>query len=342
MKTPKPEKLPSGSWRVKIQVDGKRYSCTGSTKKEAQEKAAKIYAGYRMEKRSPLTVGRAIDKYIENKSKILSPTTLRSYKAMRKSCLQSLMDINLTELTNAEITKALNEDSIAGKSDKTLRNAHGLLSATLNEFRPDFVSKPRMPKRKKKRQIQILTEDEMMKVWNAMKGTKYELPLLLGSWMGLRQSEIKGLKFSDIENGRLHVQRAYVRTETGFAEKSPKTAAGDRWIDLPPVIQQLINAVPHESDDEFIVKPSASAIYNTFVATCRKVGVAPCRFHDLRHFMASEAHSLGIPDKYISERIGHSGDNMLKTVYEHAMKDKVDEFSEVLDKHMEMLYYGQG
>lgn len=338
MKTPKAEKLPSGNWRVKVQIDGKRYSCTAPTKKEAQDKAAKLYAGIQMEKRSPLTVGKAIDRYIELKSKFLSPTTIRSYKAMRKSMLQSIMSINLNELTNAEISNALNEDSLAGKSDKTIKNEHGLLSATLAEFRPDFASKPRLPKRKKRQEIVIPTEEEMKKIWNEAKGTKYELPILIASWMGLRESEVKGLKFSDIQNGSLHVQRAYVRTETGFTEKTPKTISGDRWIKIPEPIMKLIEALPHESDDEYIIKPSASAIYNNFVAICKRVGVKPCRLHDLRHFSASEMHSLGIPDKYISERMGHATDNMLKTVYEHAMKDKVDQFAEIIDHHLEEVY----
>lgn len=61
MKTPKVKRLPSGNWNVQIQVNGKRYSCTGSTKKEAQDKAKAIYAGAELEKRTPLTVGKAID-----------------------------------------------------------------------------------------------------------------------------------------------------------------------------------------------------------------------------------------------------------------------------------------
>lgn len=65
MKLPKATKLKSGSWRIQIQIDGHRYSCTGTTKKEAQDKARQIFAGVEMEKRVPLTLGRAIDKYIE-------------------------------------------------------------------------------------------------------------------------------------------------------------------------------------------------------------------------------------------------------------------------------------
>lgn len=49
MKTPKATKLKSGNWMVQIQIDGKRYSCTGSTKKEAQDAAKQIFAGVEME-----------------------------------------------------------------------------------------------------------------------------------------------------------------------------------------------------------------------------------------------------------------------------------------------------
>lgn len=61
MKLPKATKLKSGNWRIQIQIDGHRYSCTGTTKKEAQDKAKQIFAGVEMEKRVPMTVGRAMD-----------------------------------------------------------------------------------------------------------------------------------------------------------------------------------------------------------------------------------------------------------------------------------------
>ena len=74
MRVPKAKKLNSGSWRVQIQIDGKRYSCTAPTKKEAQDQAKQIFAGVEMEKRLPLTVGKAMDKYIEEKTGVLSPS----------------------------------------------------------------------------------------------------------------------------------------------------------------------------------------------------------------------------------------------------------------------------
>ena len=42
--------------------------------------------------------------------------------------------------------------------------------------------------------------------------------------------------------------------------------------------------------------------------------------------------SAGIPDKYVMERIGHATDNMLKTVYQHTMKEKNMEINQTIDK----------
>ena len=346
MKTPKAKKLPSGNWRVQLQIDGKRYSCTGTSKKEAENAAKKLYAGFQIEKKSVLTVGKAIDKYIDAKEKVLSPSTVRGYKTIRKNHLQSLMDINLTELTPLDIQQAISADQASGKSAKTIKNAHGLLSAMLKEFRPNFVSNPKLPQ-KKPQEVRIFSEEEMKKVWAASKGTPYELPILLASWLGLRQSEIKGLRFSDIQDGRLHIQRAIVKGTNGPVVKGTKTVSGDRWIKLPNVINTLVQeewakleerGVRPDMENYYICPMSASAIYENFIRICEKAGVKPCRFHDLRHFAASEAHSLGVPDKYAMRRMGHATDNMLKTVYQHTMRDKEDQFADVIDEHMEELF----
>lgn len=56
MRLPKPEKLPSGNWRVRLQVGKERKSFTAPMKKEALEKAKKFYAGIETEKRILLGV----------------------------------------------------------------------------------------------------------------------------------------------------------------------------------------------------------------------------------------------------------------------------------------------
>lgn len=341
MNVPKPKKLPSGNFRIQVMIDGKRYSITYPDPKVCKQKAKELYAGLQIEKRVPLTVGAAFDKYIAEKTGTLSPSTIKGYNAVRRNYLQSIMDVNITDLTQSDVQLAVSLDAQNGKSPKTIRNAHGLLAAVLDEFRPNFTLRTRLPQ-KQLYEIRIPTESEMQKIWQAAKDSPYELSILLASWLGLRMSEVRGLKYHDVVDGRIHVHRAIVASDNGDVEKGTKTTSGDRWIKLPETLQTLIEAEyqkrPNTTSDSYICPYADITIYKNFLKICEKAGVQPCRFHDLRHFAASEAHALGVPDKYQMKRMGHKTDNMLKTVYQHTMRDKEDEFSDRIDEKMVSLY----
>ena len=335
---PPPKRLPSGNWRIQFQIDGKRYSVTDESKTVCKEKADKRYreilAGIEEEKKAPFTVGKAIDQYIDSKQKTLSPSTILGYKRIRKNLFQSLMDIPLDDLTQEDVQYAVKSDFSRGVKSKTTRNAHGLLSAVLKVYRPRMNLITTLPQKDPK-EIMIFTEEEMKKVWDGAKDTKYEIPILLASMLGLRLSEIKGLRFSDISGDRIHIQRAIVTGEEGETLKKTKTVSGDRWIKAPEMLLTKINILPHENQENYICPLSGAAIYKGFQRICEKVGVKPCRFHDLRHFAASELHSMGVPDKYAMARMGHKTDYMLKNVYQHIMRDKEDGFSDMINGKME-------
>lgn len=47
--------------------------------------------------------------------------------------------------------------------------------------------------------------------------------------------------------------------------------------------------------------------------------------------------ALGVPNKYSQQRMGHSTDNMLKTVYQHTMREKEDEYADKINQHYQTL-----
>lgn len=77
-----------------------------------------------------IAVGEAIDKYIQQRSAVLSPATVKEYKASRKRDLQELMDVKLDVLTQEQIQKAINRECLT-HSPKTVSNMHGLLTVPL-------------------------------------------------------------------------------------------------------------------------------------------------------------------------------------------------------------------
>lgn len=344
LKIPEPEKLPSGSWRIRIQVNGQKYSITDKDKKIVKQRAKEIYAGAKVDKYVPMTVDQAMEAYIKAKEHVLSPATVYGYEKNRRNYLRSISGININKLTQEDVQRAVDFDAARGISPKTLRNAHGFLSAILKFYRPNFALNTTLPQKEHYEPV-IPEENDMQKIWLVCRGSEYELPILLGAWFGLRMSEIRGLKFSDIVGDKLHVQRAVVRgipkdpkseRKTESREKLTKSFSGDRWIKIPETISQLIAKQPKRS--EFICPYSESAIYKNYKKACEKAGVPATRFHDLRHFEASESHSIGIPDEYQIKRLGHKTDHMLKTTYRHVMKSKEDPFADAINEQMSNIF----
>ena len=332
MKLPKAKKLPSGSWNVQVMVDGKRVSVTASSEKEAVAKAAEIKAGLKEKTvSSSMTVGAAIDRYIESKDTVLSPSTINGYKKLRKSVLQSIMDLNVSSLTSERVQRVVNQMA-RDKSPKYVRNAYGLFTAAMAEYFPDRAFRVTLPQ-KKAPDIQIPTMEQIIEIHNASKGSRFELPFLLAVWLGLRTSEIRGLTWDCIDGDVLTIKQALVEGEDGPKLKPPKTYSGNRRLKIPPYIKKLLDDTPHKG--QYVVPYTRSAMYNRLRRTCERLGLPHYRFHDLRHMNASVMLSLNVPDKYAMERMGHSTNNMLKTVYQHTMSEKSAQVANLVDSFFE-------
>lgn len=329
---PRPVELPSGKWRCQVMVKGKRIDVIEDSPETAHAKALAIKAGLleKEEKTSEnMTVGDAIDRYIESKDAVLSPSTIRGYKSLRRSAMTSIEREPLKGLTQERVQRFVN--SLAREhSSKYVANAHGLLSAAVSMYRPNMILRTTIPQKEKK-EIQIPTMEEIRFIAEKSKGTNFELPFLLATWMGLRASEIRGLTWESIEGDMLHIKQALVRGEKQMELKKTKTYSGDRKIKIPPYIMELIKNTPHKS--EYIVKCSHNTLYMRFARLLEKYGLPHYRFHDLRHVQASVMLALGVPDKYAMERMGHATTNMLKNVYQHTMKDKADSVADAVDDY---------
>ncbi|MCI8623802.1 MAG: site-specific integrase [Provencibacterium sp.] len=334
---PRPIELPSGKWRCQIMVGGRRIDVIEDDPAVAHAKALALKTGLMEEDKSPreMTVGEAIDRYIESKDAVLSPSTIRGYRKLRENALQPLMGIRLPELTQEAVQKAVNLMA-KDKSPKSVRNAHGLLSAALSVYRSNMVLRTTLPQ-KQRYEAKIPSEQDIENIMAAAKGTRMELPVLLAIWMGLRASEIRGITWSSIEGNLLHIKQAIVQGDGGPTIKGTKTYSGNRRIRIPPYILQLIEAQPHI--DDYVVHMSGQAMYKAFCRMCERAGLPHYRFHDLRHGNASVMLALGIPDKYAMERMGHATNNMLKTVYQHTMDEKRQEVDDTLDNYFSQKLY---
>lgn len=330
------QRLPSGSYRARVHIGGGKYkSITGKDKKTVQLEAAKVEANVTTDYREAeknVTLGKAIDNYIESKCNVLSPSTIRGYKALRNNAVPELMVVDINDLTPELVQRAINVFAV-DKSPKYTRNVHGLISSTLKQYRPDLQLNTTMPQ-KKKSKIAIPTEQEMQKLFEYVKDTDAELPIYLGACCGMRRSEILGLKWSDIdfENGTISINEALVlNDENKPVSKGTKTVAGTRTIRMFPFVRAVLNKAP--KDSKYVVTLKGHQIYQRFKAALQECGIKHYRFHDLRHYLVSVMLSLNIPKNYIASFVGHGTERMIDEVYGHLMASKKTAVEDLLQDY---------
>lgn len=335
----KAKKLPSGSWRalafIGYDSKGKRKykSFTAPTKKEAEFLAAEFVARNKASSASneDMLLSVAYQKYIAAKENTLSPSTIVVYKRLAARDFPALMRLKLSKLTQENIQIAINLMS-ATHSPKSVRNSHGLLSAVLRMFLPNFHLQTRLPQ-PVRTEIYIPTQSEIECLIRSIRGTELEKAVLLAAFGSMRRSECCALTYFDISGDIVSVNKALVRSDAKeWVIKQPKSTAGYREIKFPAfVIERLIPA----SGQDRICSITPDTVSKSFSSSLKKAGLPHFRFHDLRHYQASILHAMGVPDKYIMERGGWRTAYTLKSIYQHTMSDKRKEVEDEICKRFE-------
>lgn len=325
-------KLPSGTWCVQVYLgknsDGKnKYRrITGKTRREAELRAAEIVAKKRSET-SNLTFENALNLYILAKSNLLSPSTSCGYKRIAKNHFDTFRKKTLDSITNADIQAYLNTICI-DRTPKTIRNIYGLFSAVMKMYCPERVFSVMLPQRTKE-EIRIPTRDDISKIHSEIKGQVIELPFLLASHCGLRASEIAALKPDcvDMNNHTITIKSACVEGENGSVEKAPKSFAGYRTIPCPDEICEMVCSNTFRYTSKII-----SDRWRLFM---KRTDIKPFKFHALRHYYASNAMLLGVPQRYIAELMGHADTTMLDRVYQHTFPDVKKQYAQLIAKQFQ-------
>jgi integrase len=232
------------------------------------------------------------------------------------------------------------EQERRGLSAQTVLHVHRTLSQALSHAvrlgvlpkNPTVLVKPPRPER---REIKILTKDEIGVMLRAAEGTALHMPVLVALTTGLRRGELLGLRWSDLDlkAGTLTVNQALERVRGTIAFKAPKTKTSRRRITLPTVtieaLQQHRTAQAEERlmfglgrDPRGLVfsradgKPlDADSLTKAFGRLVAATGVTPITLHGLRHTHISHLLMDGVHVKVVAERAGHASVNITLAVY---------------------------
>ena len=318
-------KLPSGNFRVQVfdykDEDGKKHykSFTAPTKAEAQYLAAQWKTERTEEQKYSVTLYEAVTQYIDMKRNVLSPSTILGYERMQKNYLKEVGKIRIGLLTNTDLQLLISNLS-TDLSPKTVRNVHGLVSATIDMFAPDFQIKVTLPA-KKKAELYCPSDDDVSTLLKYIDDPELELAVLLAAFGPMRRGEICALETTDIYGNTLTVSKSIVLgPDHEWIVKQPKTYGSYRDIEFPDfVISKLNHHIKKNNLNGRIILSTPDAISERFTRELSKAGLPHFRFHDLRHYAASIMHAIGIPDQYILQRGGWSSDNVMKSAYRNTI-----------------------
>lgn len=165
--------------------------------------------------------------------------------------------------------------------------------------------------------LNIPGEHQITALFEQIRGTRLEIPVLLAVIVPARRSEICGLSLDDLHGDILHIHRAMVYGAGNqlILKDYPKTDKSNREILLPQYVADLIR------EHGVICDYTPGGLSRAFTYLLHKCGMDHCRLHDLRHSFVSIAHAQHMPDAYIQERGGWSTDFVMKNVYRHTFDD---------------------
>lgn len=329
------KRLPSGNWNIVVYAgreNGKRIrkSFTAPTKREAEYLAA----SFQMDKKislSDITVEQALMNYINARTNVLSPSTLREYKREARQISELAGHIPLKAFSATQCQHIVN--SLANRlATHTVANHYHLLCASIAEAGYDIPKGINLPQRTKT-EIEIPSTADVAKLIESAENPETKTALMMACYLGMRRGEICAVRWEDFDGRNITVCRDMVQDENReWIVKAPKTYAGYRTISVPGILIEELRKLPHESVT--IISCNPNALYNRYRRLLKKCSLPSYSLHSLRHYHASVMLSLGIPNRYASERMGHSTDAMLKRVYQHIMADKKDEFADLINSNI--------
>lgn len=315
MKTPKPEKTPTG-WYIRLRLGGESISIIEPTKAAAVQRAQLVKAEYKagkLERREQApTLSEAIDAYIAERSNVLSPATIRGYRVIQRNRFQRIQN---TPLTGVQSWQAVINAEAGLCSAKTLKNAWGLVVSVLKAsgLPAPAVKLPQVIRKARP----WLAPEELPLFLRAIEGQAIEIPALL-ELHSLRRSEMLAVTWDsvDLEQETISVAGAVVPNEKHeFVHRDENKNQSSRRV-IPimiPRLRAVLDAVPDKSGPLVTMYPDS--VRKGINSTCRAVGLPEVGNHGLRYSFASLAYDLGWNERQIMDVGGWSDYHTMHQIY---------------------------
>src|SRR5215211_2210705 len=346
-----------GRWMARYMVGPKRKHIYGKTRQEVAVKLSKALSdrasGFVFDA-GTLTLSGYLDRWLSHsvRGSVRQRTFERYEQIARVHIKPTLGRIKLKALTPTQVRGLYQEKLDDGLAPRTVQYIHTTLRKALKEAvqdgliprnAADAVKAPRPAKKENN----PLTLEQARTFLEVVSGDRFEALYVLAIHCGLREGELLGLKWDDLdlEAGTLSVRRTLSETkELGRIFEPPKNGKG-RSIKLTPgAIEALhghlgrqlkeIERAGDRYQDQGLVFPAQTGTpmngknltARSFKPILVKAGLPrSVRLHDLRHTCATLLLGKGVHPKIVQELLGHATIAITLDTYSHVLPNMQSE-----------------
>jgi integrase len=347
-----------GRWVASISLeDGKRKTIYCKTQREALKEVQR--ANHAKDQGIILptadqTLGVFLKTWLEDTAQLnlRERTYIRYSELMKLHVIPTLGNVKLQKLSPQQLQKLYKTKLDEGYAPQTVKHIHRVLHRALNGALRwglvgrnvcDAVDPPRVPKK----EMAVLNVEQALQFLAAAKGDPLEALYALALTSGLREGELIGIQWHDLDlvGGKLQVRRtvAYV-PKKGLTISEPKTAKSRRSVHLTALAIEALKRHRVRQNEVRLAAGSAWAggdwvfcnsvgnplngsnlLQRSFRPLLARAGLPAIRFHDLRHSSATLLLSLGVHPKIVSEILGHSQVSLTLDTYSHVLPSLQEE-----------------
>ena len=296
-------------------------------------------------------------------------STIANYRSLVENHIEpALGNYPLSQLKAPIVQKFYNGLRDKGLSPKYIKNIHGVLHRALDQAveveytAKNYTSICKIPKIAEK-EVVPLDEEEMKKLFEALKGEELRDMILVDIFTGLRSGELIGLTWDcvDFENGIIHVKKqlALPRTRDGGDGKCYwSTLKNGKSRDLVPAPFVMEVLKEHKETQEAQKRAAGSLwdegefpglvftrangshyfqpnVWKAFQKILEKAGLQHHRVHDLRHTFAVNSIIAGDDVKTVQENMGHYSAAFTMDRYGHVTKTMKKNSANRMQKYIE-------
>lgn len=309
-----------------------------------------------------LKTGEYLDRWLTySVADTVRPTTYERYEQItRKHIRPALGNVKLKNITPAHARGLYREKLDSGLSPRSVQYVHVTLHKALKQavadgLIPRNATEAVKPPQVRREEMHPLDPDQVKTLFDAASaaGDRLEALYVLAVCCGLRQGELLGLKWEDVdlETGTLRVRRTLTTAKGGPVLSSPKTKTSRRTVKLSRRAADALRghlqrqleeidtagSLRHENGLIF-ASESGEPLDRRLVTTHRfkpllkRAGLPQIRFHDLRHTCATLLLGRNVNPKIVSEMLGHASIAITLDTYSHVLPTMQDSAARAMEE----------